>query len=181
MKDDGKDKEGELEQKVELLKVDEKKSGTDEKKKPVKERSLKDKKKKLEAKTVKKDEIKNDHKGVIYASQHEQLLAENFYKSNVDYDNLFSYTFSGIKVNSFDVYENDSLANSGDGYENMDIEEAKETLVSIQYATVLGSMTEMSLEKRRQFATWVSFNKGLMNLFENLYGVTGDVDYSKTF
>ena len=180
MKDDGKDKEGELEQKVELLKVDEEKSGTDEKKKPVKERSLKDKKKKLEEKTVKKDNIKN-HDAITYASQHEQLLAENFYKSNVDYDNLFSYTFSGIKVNSFDVYENDSLANSGDGYENMDIEEAKETLVSIQYATVLGSMTEMSLEKRRQFATWVSFNKGLMNLFENLYGVTGDVDYSKTF
>ena len=141
---------------------------------------MKDKKKKLEEKTIKKDE-KNENI-ITYAAQHEQFLAENFYKSNIDYDNLFSYTFSGVKVNNFgDFYENESLTNSGDGYENMDIEEAKETLVSIQYATVLGSMTEMSLEKRRQFATWVSFNKGLMKLFENLYGVTGDVDYSKTF
>ena len=63
----------------------------------------------------------------------------------------------------------------------MTTEEAEETLISVQYATVLGTMSEMNVEKRRQFANWVTFNKDLMGLFHSLYAVTADVDYSKTF
>ncbi len=175
-------KEGKLELKVDSLKAIFEKEFKEKitKKKKVEKKPKKKKKSNLEEETKKKKEIK-EHRTVTYSSEHERFLAENFYKSNLDYDNLFSYTFSGVKTNNFtDFYEEEKLAHNVT-YKDMDTEEAKETLVSIQYATVLGSMTELSLEKRRQFANWVMFNKDLMKLFETTYGVTRDIDYAKTF
>ena len=174
-------KKSKLEQKVDSLQAIFEKEFKEKitKKKKV-EKPVKKKKSDLEEETKKKKEIK-EHRTVTYSSEHERFLAENFYKSNLDYDNLFSYTFSGVKTNNFtDFYEEEKLAHNVT-YKDMDTEEAKETLVSIQYATVLGSMTELSLEKRRQFANWVMFNKDLMKLFETTYGVTRDIDYAKTF
>jgi hypothetical protein len=178
-KNEGKDKKkGKLEQKVDSLQaIFEKEFKVTKKKKD--EKSPK-KKNSLEEETKNK-KIK-DHKTITYSSQEERFLAENFYKSNIDYDNLFSYTFSGIKANSQeDFYEDEAFASSDTHSETMSTEEAKEMLVSVQYAQVLGSMTELNHEKRRQFTNWVAFNKDLMGLFHTLYSVTGDVDYNKTF
>jgi hypothetical protein len=109
-------------------------------------------------------------------------LAENFYKSNLDYNSLFSYSFSGVSSNSLgDIYEESESENASNNSETMETEEAKEMLVAVQYAKVLGTMTELSHEKRRQFTNWVTFNKDLMGLFHSMYAVTGDVDYSKSF
>ncbi|MBT3814423.1 hypothetical protein HOG07_03200 [Candidatus Woesearchaeota archaeon] len=109
-------------------------------------------------------------------------MAENFYKSNLDYNSLFSYSFSGVGSNSFgEIYEENMDEATSNNSETMDTEEAREMLVAVQYAKVLGTMTELSHEKRKQFTNWVTFNKDLMGLFHSMYAVTGDVDYSKSF
>jgi len=135
--------------------------------------------------TLEDDDNKTDHIEPIItylSSEEEQFLAENFYKTGiVDYDELFNYNpnsvdytigIKGLEVNS-------SISNTNS--ETMTAEEAEETLIEIQYATVLGTINEISHEKRRKFSTWVTFNSALMSLFHSLYAVTGDVDYSKTF
>jgi hypothetical protein len=112
----------------------------------------------------------------------EQFLAENFYKPGLNYDNLFSYSFSGVSSNSFeDVYKESESSDSNNHSETMDTEEAKEMLVAVQYAKVTGSMTELNSIDRRRFATWVTFNPALWRLFHKNYSITEDVDYSKSF
>ncbi|PIN76640.1 hypothetical protein COV17_01750 [Candidatus Woesearchaeota archaeon CG10_big_fil_rev_8_21_14_0_10_36_11] len=56
--------------------------------------------------------------------------------------------------------------------------DAKKTLIQIQYATVFGSALEVSSIERRKFDMWVKFNSSLFGMFEKLYAVTNDVNYS---
>lgn len=65
--------------------------------------------------------------------------------------------------------------------ETLTMEEAENMVQDIQYATVLGQMSEMDHTERRKFAFWTEFNKVYLNLFHSMYAVTGDVDYSRTF
>ena len=62
--------------------------------------------------------------------------------------------------------------------ETMSQEEAVETLIDLQYAAALADSSRVSVETKKRFATWVMFNQGKMMFFQNVYGVTGDVDYS---
>ena len=50
------------------------------------------KKKDIKESKKKKDDRVSLGKAITYSSQEEQLLAENFYQSNIDYNQLFSYS-----------------------------------------------------------------------------------------
>ncbi|HLD72002.1 MAG TPA: hypothetical protein VJA23_00295 [Candidatus Nanoarchaeia archaeon] len=125
------------------------------------------------------DEEEKDIFSVTYAVGEEQFLAENFYSSNSR--NIFTYTFKGNTAPA-DVYEGEiPIMSAKNNSETMDNVEAKEMLVSVQYAKVLGAMTEINSDERKKFANWVMFNPALWKLFHRNYSVTEDVDYSKTF
>jgi hypothetical protein len=178
-------KESELEIQVEMEKVSDKAdkrepSETLEKKTKKKE----DKDSKKEGKGSKKKDKnlrKSQGKEITYSSQEEQLLAENFYQSNVDYDQLSSYSFNqNIKG---EVYEQGKItqAYSDAQDEQISAVEASETMREVQFAALLGSKTEVSYIKRKKMATWTLFNSAEFRMFETMHGLTRDVDYSKTF
>ncbi|GEM_PF-3696787 len=125
------------------------------------------------------DEEEKDIFSITYSTGEEQFLAENFYSSNSR--NIFTYTFSGNTAPA-EIYEDEiPVMNSKNNSETMDNVEAKEMLVSVQYAKVLGTMTEINSDERKKFANWVMFNPALWKLFHKNYSVTEDVDYSRTF
>ena len=62
----------------------------------------------------------------------------------------------------------------------LSVPEAEKTLKDIQYATATGAYHDVDVRTREKFSLWVMFNPALLNLFESLYKITGNVDYSKT-
>lgn len=125
------------------------------------------------------DEEEKDIFSITYATGEEQFLAENFYSSNSR--NIFSYTFKGNTAPA-DIYDDEiPIMGAKNNSETMDNVEAKEMLLSVQYAKVLGTMTEINSDERKKFANWVMFNPALWKLFHKNYSVTEDVDYSRTF
>lgn len=60
------------------------------------------------------------------------------------------------------------------------VPEAEETLKDIQYATASGAYHDVDVKTREKFSLWVMFNPALLGLFESMYRITGNVDYSKT-
>ncbi len=143
-----------------------------------------DKDSKKESKDLKKkdkDTRKSQSKAITYSLQEEQLLAENFYQSNVDYNQLFSYSFNpNVKG---EVYEQGKVtqAYSDAQDEQISTVEAAETMREVQFAALLGAKTEVSYIKRKKMATWTMFNSAEFRMFETMHGLTRDVDYSKTF
>lgn len=129
-----------------------------------------------------KEESSKNFTVIDYSLQEEQFLAENFYASNVDYNNLFSYSFTVPGTELGELYEQEESSSSSDtASETMSTEEAEEMLIDIQYAAVLGTLNDLNHDARRRFANWVIFNPALWRLFHANYAVTGDVDYSKMF
>lgn len=129
------------------------------------------------------DEEEKDIFSITYAVGEEQFLARNFYQQIHPLGGIFggfSYSFSnGAPA---DIYEDElPMMGSKNNSETMDNQEAKEMLVSVQYAKVLGTMTEINSDERKKFANWVMFNPALWKLFHRNYSVTEDVDYSRTF
>ncbi len=59
------------------------------------------------------------------------------------------------------------------------VPEAEKTLKDIQYATASGAYHDVDLKTREKFSLWVMFNPALLQLFESMYRITGNVDYSK--
>lgn len=129
------------------------------------------------------DEEEKDIFSITYAVGEEQFLARNFYQQIHPLGGIFggfSYSFSnGAPA---DIYEDElPMMGSKNNSETMDNQEAKDMLVSVQYAKVLGTMTEINSDERKKFANWVMFNPALWKLFHRNYSVTEDVDYSRTF
>ena len=181
-------KESELEIQVEMEKVSDIADKLDKRKVPetlekkTKKKEDKDsEKKRKESDKKDKDHRKSQGKTIIYSSQEEQLLAENFYQSNIDYNQLFSYSFNpNVKG---EVYEQGkiTLAYSDAQDEQISTIEAAETMREVQFAALLGAKTEVSYIKRKKMATWTMFNSAEFRMFETMHGLTRDIDYSKTF
>ena len=128
-----------------------------------------------------KDDRKSLGKAIIYSSQEEQLLAENFYSSDIDYNQLFSYSLG--PNGKEETYEQGKIpvAYSDAQDEQISTVEAAEAMREVQFAALLGAKTEVSYLKRKKMATWTMFNSAEFRMFETLYGLTRDVDYAKTF
>ena len=177
-------KKSELETKVEMEKVSEetdKRKVSDTIDKKTKKKEDKDSDKKV--KKSKKDHRKSQGKAITYSSQEEQLLAENFYQSNLDYNQLFSYSLNPNAKDAGAVYELGKIATAYSDVEDEQISavEASETMREVQFAALLGAKTEVSYIKRKKMANWAMFNSAELRLFENMYGLTRDIDYAKTF
>jgi len=109
----------------------------------------------------------------------EQFLAENFYKSSTAYENSFDYTVSGVKINKFDYDTDDKKKSAEDTYSEMveTDKEAGDILVKVQYAATGGTLSEVDFISRRKLSHWATFNPGLMRMYEQLFGITRDVNY----
>jgi hypothetical protein len=178
-------KKSELEIQVETEKISGKadkreKSETIEKK--TKKKDSKDSKKDIKkSKKKDKDKRKSQGQSITYSSQEEQLLAENFYSTNIDYNQLFSYSFNPNVKDG--VYEQGKVTTAYSDAQDEQIStiEASETMREVQFAALLGAKTEVSYIKRKKMATWTMFNSAEFRMFETMHGLTRDVDYSKTF
>jgi hypothetical protein len=110
---------------------------------------------------------KEDHFNLSYSFQEEQFLAENFYKPvSVDYQKPF-YDEDHCKKSTFKSepeYETESSSESDSESALLTAEEAREAMREIQYASLLGSITDVSFEERRQVNMWIKFNKVQFNL-----------------
>jgi hypothetical protein len=136
--------------------------------------------KKEDKKSEKKDERTAKGISISYSVQEEQFMAENFYQSNVDYDNLFSYSFSvSSQSEEYEQGKSISTAYSDTASETLNTKEADDTIQKVQYAAMLGAGTEVSSIARKKLATWAMYNKAELMLFHNLNGLTNDVDYNK--
>jgi hypothetical protein len=182
--DEKASKESKLEIQLEMEKVadsaDKRKSSDTIERKTKKKVDKDSKKESKDSKKKDKDNRKLQGKAIIYSLQEEQLLAENFYKSSVDYEQLFSYS---LNPNKEAVYEQGKVATAYSDVQDEQIStvEASETMREVQFAALLGAKTEVSYIKRKKMATWTMFNSAEFRMFETMHGLTRDVDYSKTF
>ncbi len=176
--------ESELEIQVEMEKVsnkaDKRRIPETIEKKTKKKEDKESEKVSKKSKTKNIDNRKSRSKVITYSSQEEQLLAENFYQSDVDYNQLFSYSLNPDKK---EVYEQGKVVSAYSDVQDEQIStvEACETMREVQFAALLGAKTEVSYIKRKKMATWTMFNSAEFRMFETLYGLTRDVDYAKTF
>lgn len=132
---------------------------------------------KLDANTNIKN-IKSDGLGVEYGFAEEQFFQEQVV---VDYNRLWYGEEKTPLTFSFeDEYWTQQPIVDTEA-ETMTMEEAENMVQDIQYASVLGQMSEMDHTERRKFASWTEFNKVFLNLFHSMYAVTSDIDYSRTF
>lgn len=114
----------------------------------------------------------------------ESVLPEHFYGS-VRYEmaetdaKSDSARISQIQDEEMYSLEDDAVPASDTASETLSAEEAKEMVIEIQYAAVLGTLSDLSLAKRQQLANWTYFEKATLNYFLAAEGVTRDVDFSK--
>lgn len=68
---------------------------------------------------------------------------------------------------------------SKNGVMTLTNEEAQESFRKIQYEAAANRVGEVSFIERERFDLWVQFNKVQLRMFEALYGVTSEVNYSQ--
>ena len=116
-----------------------------------------------------------------YAFGEEQSFAEKFYNQMPDYERLFS---GPERRKSSNEDDNDYAAGSSTpdvAMETMTREEAEETVKEINYATMLGTLSDLSYVRRRRFAVWADLNKAELAFIHHLNALTNEVDYSRAF
>lgn len=126
------------------------------------------------------DEVDDDLEPINfdYSLHEEEHLMRNFYNNSpVDYIKLW---YDGNPPSAKFALEGEYLAHSANletEQEMITTEEAEQTFVNIQYATVLGVAHNVDSTERRKFDFWIKFNPALFGLFESLHSVTKDVNY----
>ena len=125
---------------------------------------------------TKQTEIKGP---IIEDSFEEQLMAEKFYSSSVNYEEPESQKPTRTNVDLEEFYaEGEKIHKIDDTTaETMSNEEAQECMSQVQYATILGTLNDLPLEERRKLSNWMTFNQTMMKIFE-AEAITRDVDYS---
>ncbi len=74
-------------------------------------------------------------------------------------------------------YEASQMVSSEAETEILSSEEAKEVMVEIQYAAMLGSTQQIDPEKREKLQWYILTNSSLFKLMERMCGIGGDVNY----
>ncbi len=106
----------------------------------------------------------------------EPLPPEQFYGPHGEYATQFLRPHSVQE----EVYQS-TAAPQDISSESMTAAEAEETIQELQYAAVLGTLSEVSYVQRRRFALWADLHKAELALFHRLNAMTNDVDYSRVF
>ena len=146
-------------------------------KKEEKEETLKEKVKTEEEFTVvEEDEEVNPE--IEYSFFENEFIAGARYNAPaLDYVKMF---YGEDKVSSTKYVQDEEYATQhapDTEREMMSATEAKELFKDIQYATVTGSGSDVSLKARRNFNTWIMFNKALFNMYQS-EAVTSEVNYA---
>lgn len=114
----------------------------------------------------------------------EQILSEHFYDSvNYNLADHGSQSSSAriSQVQDEEIYQSKESSTTVEdtASEILSTTEAKEMVTEIQYAAVLGTLGDLSLQKRQQLANWTYFEKAALEYFLANEGVTRDVNFSK--
>ncbi|MEW5897126.1 MAG: hypothetical protein AB1668_05510 [Nanoarchaeota archaeon] len=141
----------------------------------------------LDDETEVKETISEGEPNITYSFREDQFVAEQLYNMPdnmplLDYAKLwYAETPRPSNFALEEDYRENFAAKDTDVYDEraaLTAEEAKDTMVKIQYATLLGAMHDVSLETRRNFDLWIKFNTVFFNLFESMYALTRNIDYS---
>lgn len=110
-------------------------------------------------------------------SEEEHFLQMQQQQPVLDYERLWYDQKTRTNFTSDEDYWTGDVS-SGVKAETMTSEEARKAFVEIQYNTVMGTITDMNCGERRQFDTWIKFNRDMFGLFEQMYAVTREVNYA---
>jgi hypothetical protein len=110
---------------------------------------------------------------IFYELTNPDLFALSARISQVQEQEIQEKDLYGSRNNS----NSSSSTVSDTAYETMSIEEAKEMVFEIQYASVFGTLSDLSLQKRQQLANLSYFEPAALNYFLINEGVTRDVDF----
>lgn len=119
-------------------------------------------------------------------------------KNNVNYsleeNTALGGSYQGLNIEQLWYGENQNLTASivndqDDDYwnftfhqdvesETMTVEEAEDCYTEMQYEAAAHSVGQVSFEKKRKFDFMIKFEPAMFQIFENLYCITRDVDYS---
>lgn len=134
---------------------------------------------------IKSNKKLTDSPNGTYSFQEGMFIAEQFYNMpSLDYAKLwYAETSRPSRFGQEKEYAEEFAAKDTavSDTEALSAEEAKETLVKIQYANLLGAKYDVSLETMRDFDTWIKFNGVFFKLFETLYSLTREINYSVGF
>ena len=163
----------------------------------IKKTSLTTQKKETDSKLKENDSDEDqkdfwDNIKVDYSFPSEPLLALGLYDAPVlDYVRLFSDDKSRSSSAGAGLYlstEDFSESTTSSYFASSDVQtiiisnqQAEKTMIRVQYSAVTNNFEMVLYQEREKLAHWVKFNPVLMRLFEALYGVTREIDYSKTF
>lgn len=128
------------------------------------------------------EKVHEDGFTLRYSVMRDEVFGDGGYVSlPIDYIKMFYGEEKKAKLHFDGVYAHgsDGVVVSATSYsETMTKEEAEETIIDLQYAAALFDSSNVSATTKKRFATWCMFNQSMMMFFQNVYGLTGDVNYS---
>ena len=108
---------------------------------------------------------------------HQDALGADVYAPQIDYEQLFSYFGSGVKL-EYGGQEKSFQGGFSSRKGEMTFEEAESTVRKIQYNLMLKSVEKMDVKEKERFAYWQEFNKVLLLFYHKNSAVrTDEVDY----
>jgi len=116
---------------------------------------------------------------VDYSFHEEKFITDMMYGGKaLDYEQMFYGGNTNSATFEFEEEYWSSEVFSDTDSETMETPEAEATMMEIQYNAILGATEDLDFNKRKKFANWVMFNPALLRMFESMYSVTGNVNYS---
>ncbi len=118
---------------------------------------------------------------IEYSFQEDQFCAENPGTAAIDYHHLWygERTANNVTFQSEEEYFSTTVPEEDTAAALATVQEAQQIAVEIQYSAALGSLLDVGYQERQKFAVWVQFNKSMLGLFQSLYAITREVDYSR--
>jgi len=110
----------------------------------------------------------------IYRRAEEQMLAENFYKSSSFYAQIGKEQ-QREKDGFFAQQKSDTYS-----HEFNSPEEAGKVIAKAGYSMMAnGSLAGVNYQDRDKLSTWTKFNKHMVQFFQTIYGLGGDINYDR--
>ena len=116
---------------------------------------------------------------ITYSFSEEQFMMEQAYNApGLNYEKKWYKENAFSQFESEEEYETSEAVSAEVETEILSSEEAKETMIEIQYASLLGSPHQVDSEKREKLSLYIMFNIAAFKLMENVYGLGSDVNYN---
>ena len=114
-----------------------------------------------------------------YSFSEEQFIMEQAYNApGLNYEKKWYKEGAFSQFGAEEEYEAVEAVAAEAEREILNSEEAKETMVEIQYAVMMGSPHQVDQEKLEKLSLFILFNISTFKLIESACGLSRDVDYS---